>query len=68
MKELEELWMSNNKISSFEQIENQLGQKEKLTTVYFEGNPIQDNDATYRLKLKIILPCLLQIDATLVKI
>ena len=37
-----------------------------LETVYFEGNPIH-SDVQYRLKLKLALPSLKQIDATFIR-
>ncbi len=68
LEALEELWASNNQFDSFEHIEQQLSDKKHLNTVYFEGNPLQTQSmATYRLKLKTILPQLQQIDATLVR-
>jgi Leucine-rich repeat (LRR) protein len=68
LEELEELWISNNQISSFDQIKSQLENKKNLSTVYLEGNPVQaENDAGYRLKLLNILPRLKQIDATVVR-
>ena len=57
--------MSNNGISEFPQIESQLKNKPDLETVYFEGNVVErQNNATYRLKLKLLLPQIKQIDAT----
>jgi protein phosphatase 1 regulatory subunit 7 len=71
---LEELWVcpineaSYNQLSSFQEIEQQLASKAKLTTVYFEGNPIQtDGRPQYRIKLKTLLPYLKQIDATIIR-
>ncbi|KAH0561940.1 hypothetical protein GP486_003358, partial [Trichoglossum hirsutum] len=64
LKKLEELWASNNKLSSFEEVERELKDKENLNTVYFEGNPMQlSNMATYRNKLRLTLPQVVQIDA-----
>ncbi|OQE72643.1 hypothetical protein PENNAL_c0094G02519 [Penicillium nalgiovense] len=51
LKNLEELWGSNNQLASFEEVERELKDKEKLQTVYFEGNPLQLNGpAVYRNK------------------
>lgn len=62
--ELEELWASSNKLESFEEIERELGDKEKLETVYFEGNPLQRMaGVTYRNKVRLALPRIKQIDA-----
>ena len=66
---LQELWASNNQLTSFQEIEKELKDKRDLETVYFEGNPIQsDAGATYRLKLKTLLPQIKQIDATMVRV
>ncbi|KAI9785932.1 MAG: hypothetical protein M1839_008198 [Geoglossum umbratile] len=65
LKKLEELWASNNKLSSFEEVERELRDKEGLNTVYFEGNPLQlSNRVTYRNKLRLTLPQVMQIDAS----
>ncbi|KAH0542633.1 hypothetical protein FGG08_002956 [Glutinoglossum americanum] len=65
LKSLEELWASNNKLSSFEEVERELKDKENLNTVYFEGNPMQlSNMVTYRNKLRLALPQVMQIDAS----
>ena len=44
---------------------DQLATATVLKTVYFEGNPLH-KDPQYRRKLKLALPSLTQIDATLV--
>lgn len=63
---LEELWASSNLVSSFEEVENQLVDKKELTTVYFEMNPLQlKNPALYRNKVKLALPQIQQIDASM---
>ncbi|KAL9050159.1 MAG: hypothetical protein Q9162_006793 [Coniocarpon cinnabarinum] len=68
LEDLEELWTSDCQIDSFEEIEDQLRDKSKLTTVYFEGNPVQTRQrALYRNKIKIALPQVIQVDATYVK-
>jgi protein phosphatase 1 regulatory subunit 7 len=65
---LEELWASSNKLASFQEVEDQLADKENLETVYLEGNPLQrDAGATYRNKIKLALPRVKQIDATFVR-
>ena len=62
---LEELWASSNLLLSFEEIERELKDKEKLTTVYFEANPLQfQNPALYRNKVRLALPQIRQIDAS----
>lgn len=66
--ELEELWASNNKLESFDEVEKELGGKEKLETVYFEGNPLQRKQAVmYRQKVRLALPRIKQIDATILR-
>jgi protein phosphatase 1 regulatory subunit 7 len=62
---LEELWASNCQISSYDDIAKTLGDKERLTTVYFEGNPIQSQyPVLYRNKVRLALPNVSQIDAS----
>ena len=65
LENLEELWASNNELSSFEEVEEELGDKKKLSTVYFEGNRLQlENRVTYRNKIRLALPQIQQIDAS----
>jgi protein phosphatase 1 regulatory subunit 7 len=66
---LEEFWASWCKIGDFVEVEKQLGDKEKLETVYFEGNPLETRQkALYRNKIKLALPRIKQIDATFVRV
>lgn len=52
-------------MESFEEIDRELGKKEKLETVYFEGNPLQKAaGATYRNKIRLALKDIKQIDAS----
>lgn len=68
LAELEELWASYNLISDFAEVEGELADKENLTTVYFEGNPLQLRaPALYRNKVRLALPQVQQIDATYVR-
>ncbi|KAI8587339.1 hypothetical protein BDZ88DRAFT_444806 [Geranomyces variabilis] len=68
LSRLTELWMNDNKLTSYEDIEAQLSTKTDLETVYFERNPLQlEQAATYRLKIKTLLPRIVQIDAALVR-
>ncbi|OLN81769.1 Protein phosphatase 1 regulatory subunit SDS22 [Colletotrichum chlorophyti] len=68
LKNLEELWASYNQIADFNEVEKELRDKEHLTTVYFEGNPLQlRGPAVYRNKVRLALPQLSQIDATFVR-
>jgi protein phosphatase 1 regulatory subunit 7 len=53
-------------LDSFEDVQTEMGGMKHLETVYFEGNPIH-NDVQYRLKLKLALPSLKQIDATFIR-
>lgn len=65
LAELEELWASYNLIADFAEVERELGDKKDLTTVYFEGNPLQLRaPALYRNKVKLALPQVRQIDAS----
>jgi len=69
LEALEELWASYNLISDFNDVETELKDKKKLTTVYFEGNPLQlKNPTLYRNKVRLTLPQVLQIDATFVRV
>ncbi len=64
LQNLEELWASSNQLSSFDEVEKELGDKKQLKTVYFEGNPLQTNNAVmYRNKVRLALPQIRQIDA-----
>jgi protein phosphatase 1 regulatory subunit 7 len=65
LKQLEELWASYNQIGDFGEVEKELKDKEKLNTVYFEGNPLQlKNPTLYRNKVRLTLPQIMQIDAS----
>jgi len=64
-KDIEEVWASNCKLGSFEEVEEVLADKTALTTVYFEGNPLQlRQPVLYRNKVKLALPNIKQIDAS----
>ncbi|KAL2128406.1 hypothetical protein VTI74DRAFT_9225 [Chaetomium olivicolor] len=66
--DLEEFWASYNQFADFSEVEKVLGDKKKLTTVYFEGNPMQlRGPAVYRNKVRLALPQVRQIDATFVR-
>lgn len=65
LSHLEELWASNCQIGDFAEMEKELKNKQELTTVYFEGNPLQTKGpAVYRNKIRLALPQLKQIDAS----
>jgi protein phosphatase 1 regulatory subunit 7 len=65
LKELEELWASYNQITDWNVVEEELNDKKQLNTVYFEGNPLQlKAPALYRNKVKLMLPQVMQIDAS----
>ncbi|KAI9820111.1 MAG: hypothetical protein M1832_003818 [Thelocarpon impressellum] len=69
LSHLEELWASSNLLASFAEVEEQLAGKKELNTVYFEGNPLQTQNAVpYRNKLRLALPQVQQIDATFVRV
>ena len=65
MSKLEEFWANSNQIGNFKEVEK-LAPNAALLTVYLENNPIQ-KDPQYRRKIKLVLPTLTQIDATLCK-
>jgi len=65
MKTLEELWLSGNKISTFDDVQPLSNLGENLETVYLEYNPLQE-DPLYRKKLAELIPSLTQIDATMI--
>lgn len=68
MRELEELWASNCELHDFAEVERVLAGKEKLGCVYFEGNPLQKRQpALYRNKIKLALPHVRQVDATIIR-
>ncbi|AEO70106.1 uncharacterized protein THITE_2121066 [Thermothielavioides terrestris NRRL 8126] len=68
LAELEELWASYNLIADFGELERELRDKTALTTVYLEGNLLQLRaPALYRNKVRLALPQVQQIDATMVR-
>lgn len=69
LQDLEELWASSNLLSSFDEVEEQLAQKKALNTVYLEHNPLQTNSPVlYRNKVRLALPQINQIDASMFSI
>ena len=60
---IEEFWFNDNNISDWNEI-RKMEHMKSLATVYFERNPIEKSP-DYRRKLKLTLPSLTQIDATL---
>ena len=57
--------ISNNKITTLQDIEPQLKHIETVETLYLEGNPVQASEgAAYRRKITLMLPQLSQLDAT----
>lgn len=56
---------NSNQISDWKCVDH-LQKNEKLATIYLEHNPLA-KDVQYRTKLKLALPFLRQIDATLCK-
>ena len=62
---IEEVWASDCELENFDEIEEELADKERLVTVYFEGNPLQkQNPVLYRNKVKLAVPQVKQIDAS----
>lgn len=55
--------INNNEIEDWATVENLAANKE-LQTVYLEHNPVA-TDLNYRTKMKLLLPWLVQLDATL---
>lgn len=55
--------LNDNEVSDWNCIQN-LGVLKNLSTVYLERNPVAA-DSAYRRKLKMMIPSLNQIDATL---
>ena len=65
LEEMEELWASYNQIGDWGEVEEELRHMVKLNTVYFEGNPLQlKSPALYRNKVRLMLPQVMQIDAS----
>jgi len=62
---LNELWISTNNISSFEDVQP-ISVLPELNEIYLEHNPIY-HDFEYRKKLKGIVPSLRQIDANMIE-
>ena len=56
---------NDNQISDWKDVDQLAGAKQ-LQTVYLERNPVA-GDVNYRRKLKLALPSLTQIDATLTR-
>lgn len=63
---LEEFWANHNKLDQIDEV-SKLACLPQLHTVYFEGNPIEKSTPQYRLRVKMILPKLKQIDALLTR-
>lgn len=63
---VEEFWASANQFDSFADVEKELQPLTKIETVYLEGNPLA-KDIQYRLKIKLLLPQVKQIDAEFVR-
>jgi len=61
LPKLEDLWLSENQINSFEDLSH-LGKLSNLQTIYLEHNPVA-KDYEYRIRLGKIIPSLTQIDA-----
>jgi protein phosphatase 1 regulatory subunit 7 len=63
LQSLEELWLSGNKIASFDVVKPLADLP--LETIYLEYNPLQE-DPLYRKKVAETIPSLKQIDANLI--
>ena len=65
LSKLENLWASKCKLDSFEELERALKDKEALSEIYLEGNPLQRaNEVLYRNKVRLALPQVTKIDAS----
>jgi len=65
LKNISDLWLNSCGLLDWKDLDVSLGAlKDNLDTVYMEHNPLQQGDAGYRRKLKLICPNLTQIDAT----
>lgn len=66
LSSLEELWLSGNKITTFDDVQplSALGEH-NLETVYLEYNPVAD-EFEYRKKVAELIPSLKQIDANVI--
>ncbi|KAM0422796.1 hypothetical protein ACHAPD_001262 [Fusarium lateritium] len=65
LSELEELWASYNLIGDYKEVAKYLADKKSLTTVYFEGNPLQlQEPVAYRNRIRLTLRQVKQIDAS----
>jgi len=64
LKALDELWLSSNKIATFEDVQP-VAALSSLDTIYLEYNPVQQ-DPLYRKRLAEIITSLKQIDATMI--
>lgn len=70
LSQITDFWANDNKIVNLNDLDTQLGPKYMpvLDTIYLEGNPAQRSEGpAYRRKLKLLLPQLKQIDATLIR-
>lgn len=68
LKSLEELWLSGNKIATFDHVQPLKGlgtEGGQLDTVYLEYNPVA-SEFEYRIKVAEIIPSLKQIDANMI--
>jgi protein phosphatase 1 regulatory subunit 7 len=63
---LDELWLSGNKIATFDEVRPLAALGQSLETVYLEYNPVQE-DPLYRKKLAELIPSLQQIDANMIQ-
>lgn len=68
MKHYYGLQFNDNQLSEWGDLDNL--PKDSLETVYFERNPIWSDgkDPNYRRKIKLALPSIQQIDATLCRV
>jgi protein phosphatase 1 regulatory subunit 7 len=60
---LNELWFNNNQIKNADEL-NTLVSMQSLTCIYVHDNPAFDREETYRSKVLLQLPQLIQLNAT----
>lgn len=61
---LEDLWLNDNQLMNLNAILQYLVKlKANLLCVYLAGNPATEHDASYKVALPQMLPCLQQLDS-----
>jgi len=64
LKELTDLWLNDNKIASFDGMQEALAsQRQSLTCIYLENNPLHTRSPLYRATVLEMFPNLQQLDS-----